>query len=296
MNAMTTIRRTGRMLGAEEELALHRRHVDGDRRATHDLVEAHMPLINKVAGRYSGFGRNHGELVQEGSVGFIQGLNHFDPALGYRINTLCRWWIRAAVTDWVRNNHSLIKLGTTAAQKKAFGSLKAAKARLGIYDEGALTQVEVSRLAKDIGIDEAEVYEMNTRLSPLAITSLDTPMQGRDGGDGGTRVDHLADPHAHPEDFEDALDDARRSTALHVALERLDPRRRDIIRRRYLDDDGATLAELADVYGVSRERIRQLEVQGIEELGLSLPAALSNMAGQERRTARRSWRGGEQRL
>lgn len=285
MNAMTTIRRTGRMLTAADEASLFVQHVAGERRATHELLEAHMPLINKIAGKYSRFGKDHDELVQEGAVGFIQGLNHFDPELGYRINTLCRWWIRAAISEWVRSNHSLLKIGTTAAQKKAYGSLKEAKSRLSIYDDARISSVDIARLAKDIGIPESDVREMSIRLSPNAITSLDARLPGADG-EGVERVDQLADESAMPGDMEEALDDMRRHAAMLTALDHLDARKRDIIQRRYLAEEVETLADVADVHGVSRERVRQLEVQAIETLGLSLPAALSNLVGQERRTAR----------
>lgn len=289
MNAMTTISRPARMLGVDEELALYHRHMAGDGKATRLLVDAHMPLLNKMAGRYSRFGVNHGDLVQEATLGFIQGVNHFDPERGFRLNTLCRWWVKAAITEWVRVNHSLVRIGTTAAQKKLFGSLRESMTRLGIYPENGLTSLQLAALEKDLGVPAREISEMATRISSVAETSLDTPIAGADGNSGMTRVDQLSDERAMPIVFEDAYDDERRRDALHAVLGILTPRKRDIIQRRYLADEVETLEALSETHGVSRERVRQLEVQAIEELGLALPAALSQMAGQERRSGARGY-------
>lgn len=281
MNAITTTR-TARMLGADEERQLFARHSSGDRRATRLIIDAHLPLVNKIAGSYSGFGRNHDDIVQEGLVGLLQGLDRFNPDLGFRINTFCRWWIRASISEWVRYNHSLIRLGTTPAQKKAFGSLADAKAKLGIYSD-TLTRGDVTRLAAALAIPESDVSEMHQRMSPGAVSSMDAPIRGEDGG--VLRVETMPDTRSTVADLEEGIDDNRRRAALADALVLLDPRKRDIINRRYLSEEVATLEELSEVHGVSRERIRQLEVQAIEILGLALPGRLSTMAGQDRRNA-----------
>lgn len=282
MNAMTTIRTRARMLGAEEELELYRRHMDGDGRATRVLIEAHMPLINKIAGRYSRFGDKHEDIVQEGVVGFLQGLDHFDPTRGFRLNTLCRWWIKAAITEWVRTNHSLVRIGTTAGQKKLFGSLREAMIRLSIYPDNFLSQSDLAALEADLKMPAAEIEEMAVRLAANAETSLDVKMA--DDAGSSTRVEQMADERHDVESLEQRIDDDRRRQALRRALDTLDPRKRDIVVRRYLNDEVETLEDLSLTYGVSRERIRQLEVQAISELGLSVPAGLSQFAGQERRS------------
>lgn len=281
MNAMTTIRRRARMLDRDEELALFRRHADGDRRATDRLLEAHMTLLHSIAGRYSRFGPKHEDIMQEAALGFIQGLERYDPDTGFRINTFCRWWIRAAITEWVRVNHSLVRIGTTAAQKKLFGSLRGAMAKRGIYPDGGLRPEELEMLAKDLGASVEEIAEMSVRLSPMAETSLDASI-GTDSG-GMTRVDQMVDMNSLPEDRDDAFDDRRRREAVHNALGGLDARQRDIIERRYLAHETETLEEVSQVYGLTRERIRQLEKQAIEQLGLAIPGMLSRLAGQERR-------------
>jgi RNA polymerase sigma-32 factor len=271
------------MLAADEEARLFLRHRDGDARATRALVDAHMPLINKIAGTYSGFGSNHADVVQEAALGFLQGLAHFDPDRGFRINTFCRWWSRAAATEWVRNNHSLVKIGTTAAQKKLFGSLRRTMARLGIM--GNPTPEQMALLVADFGMDEEVIREMIVRLSSLAEVSADAPIRGNDGSTL-TRIDQMADESQSSGMVEDAFDDARRANAMREAIAALDARKRDIIERRYLKDEADTLEVLARTHGVTRERIRQLEVQAIEQLGLAIPGRLSRMAGQDRRTAR----------
>ena len=277
-----------RMLGAEEEAMLFARHQQGDAAATRRLVEAHMPLINKVAGRYSHFGPRHGDAVQEGVLGFIEGLRRFDPTRGFRISTFCRWWVRATITDWQRNNHSQVKIGTTSAQKRIFGALKDAKTRLGIHGDGVPSRVDLERLAVDLGVEASEVAQMCVRTSPGGEISLDVTLKGVDGQEGASLVDMLADESSDPAVAEEAADDLRRATALRAAVAGLDERKRDIIERRYLADEAETLEDLSRTHGVTRERIRQLEVQAIEQLGLALPAKLSRMAGQERRDARRS--------
>lgn len=272
-----------RMLAADEEARLFLRHRDGDARATRALVDAHMPLINKIAGTYSGFGSHHADVVQEAALGFMQGLAHFDPDRGFRINTFCRWWSRAAATEWVRNNHSLVKIGTTAAQKKLFGSLRRTMSKHGIM--GNPTPEQMALLVADFGMDEAVIREMMVRLSSLAEVSADAPIRAADGSTL-TRIDQMVDETQSPDAVEDAFDDGRRTAAMREAIAALDARKRDIIERRYLQDEADTLEMLARTHGVTRERIRQLEVQAIEQLGLALPSRLSQMAGQERRTAR----------
>lgn len=285
MNAFTPIRARQRMLGAAEEMSLFLRHRDGDEAATHALVDAHMPLIQKIAGRYSRFGTNHADIVQEAVLGFVQGLNHYDPDRGFRVSTLCRWWSRAAVADWIRANHSLVKLGTTAVQKKLFGSLKHAMARNGVYD-AVPSERQLEVLAKELSIPASDIRDMAMRMSSGAETSTDAPIRGMDGN-GFTRLDQMADESADVSTLEDRMDDRRRRQALVGALDGLDARKRDIIERRYLADEAETLEDLSLTHGVTRERIRQLEVQAIEQLGLSLPAMLSTMAGQERRSSTR---------
>lgn len=279
----TTMRSEG-MLTSEREAELFRRHREGDHRATDRLVRAHLPLINKIAAIYSRNGATHRDLVQEGVVGFIQGLERFDPERGFRISTLCRWWIRAAVTDSVRANSTMMRIGTTATQKRIWSGLAQARAKLGIYDEQP-TRLDVARLAEHFGADADEVEATIHRMHPLTETSLDAQLSGLEGS-VQSRVDTIADERQDPTDREEAIDDRRRMDALRVAVTRLDARKRDIIERRYMGDSSETLEQLSTTYGITRERIRQLEVQALEQLGLSIPAALGRMHGERPRARR----------
>ncbi len=277
---MRHARRNGEMLTAETEMELFARHDAGDARATRKLVDSHMPLINKIAGRYSRFGDRHEDFVQEGVAGFMMGLARFEPGKGCRINTFCRWWIMASVADWARDNASMVRIGASVEQKRLYASLKRVLARHGNREGGELRRETLASIACELGVSVAQVEEMRARLSGNGVISLDATSV-----EGGTLLDSLADDAHVVDALHDEIDERRRSGALREQIERLDPRKRDIIRRRYLADEAETLQDLSDTHGVTRERIRQLEVQAIEELGLALPAALSTMAGQRRRCA-----------
>lgn len=269
------------MLTAEVERDLFERHARGEARATRDLVDAHMPLINRIAGHYSRFGDRHDDFVQEGVAGFMNGLARFDASRGFRVNTFCRWWIRAGIADWARDNASMVRIGASVEQKRLYASLKGALSRHGNRDGTEPRRETLAAIACELGVSVAQVEAMRARIGGGGIVSLDAAF----AEGGASLLDVLADDPDVIERRHEEIDDQRRSAALREQIEKLDPRKQDIIRRRYLADEAETLKDLSETHGVSRERIRQLEEQAIEELGLSLPAALSTMAGQERRTA-----------
>jgi RNA polymerase sigma-32 factor len=252
------------MLGAEEEFMLAKRWREhGDPEAAHRLVTSHLRLVAKVAMGYRGYGLPLSELISEGTVGMMQAVKRFDPDRGFRLATYAMWWIRAAIQEYVLRSWSLVKMGTTTAQKKLFFNLRRLKGQLREIDEGDLSPENVTRIAKELDVPEAEVVGMNQRLS-APDNSLNAPM--RADGDGEWQ-DWLVDD---AEDQETRLGRREelglRRDLLRLALSRLSGRERDIIVARRLREPPTTLESLAHRHGVSSERIRQIEFRTVAKL------------------------------
>ena len=252
------------MLSPERELELARAWRDQrDPAAASELVASHLRLVIKIARGYSGYGFPLGELAAEGNLGLTQALGKYDPERGFRFATYAMWWIKAAIQEHILHNWSMVKLGTTAAQKKLFFNLRRLKSQLGETGGGDLAPESVSSIAHDLEVEASEVIEMNRRLS-----GGDASLNLRIGEDGEREWgDMLVDDRQDQESHVAANSElAWRRDLLESALGVLNARERHILTERKLKDDPATLEELAQVYGVSRERIRQIEVRAFERV------------------------------
>ncbi|WP_439140208.1 RNA polymerase sigma factor RpoH [Roseicyclus sp.] len=254
------------MLEPEEEYMLAKRWVeDQDRNAAHKLVTSHLRLAAKIAMGYRGYGLPQAEVISEANVGLMQAVKKFDPEKGFRLATYAMWWIRAAIQEYVLRSWSMVKLGTTSAQKKLFFNLRKAKARIGALEEGDLRPENVARIANDLGVTETEVISMNRRLSG-GDASLNATIGSED--DGATQwQDWLEDTDADQAgDYAERQEYESRMSLMADAMAVLNERERDILTQRRLRDDPVTLEDLSAVYNVSRERIRQIEVRAFEKL------------------------------
>ncbi len=251
------------MLEPQQEYMLAKRWKEhGDRDAAHKLVTSHLRLVAKIAMGYRGYGLPINEVVSEGNIGLMQAVKRFEPEKGFRLATYAMWWIRAAIQEYVLRSWSLVKMGTTANQKKLFFNLRKAKSKISALNDGDLRPDQVALIAKRLGVHESEVVDMNRRLSGDA--SLNTPM--REDGDSQWQdwlVDEGQDIEARLADGEE-LDN--RKKVLREALAVLNERERTIFERRRLVDEPVTLEELAAEFGVSRERVRQIEVRAFEKV------------------------------
>jgi RNA polymerase sigma-32 factor len=234
-----------------------------DPEAARKLVTSHLRLVAKIAMGYRGYGLPVSEIVSEGNVGLMQAVKRFDPDRGFRLATYAMWWIRAAIQEYVLRSWSMVKMGTTAAQKKLFFNLRKAKSNIGAIEEGDLTPEHTEKLADQLGVTETEVTEMNRRLSgPDA--SLNAPLRSESESEWQDWLtDDTADQESRLAEREEMGD---RHDLLVQALDTLTERERDIIQARRLQEDPATLEELSQKYGVSRERVRQIEVRAFEKL------------------------------
>src|SRR5881392_1696552 len=252
------------MLEPQEEYMLAkswREH--GDRNAAHRLVTSHLRLVAKIAMGYRGYGLPISEVISEGNVGLMQAVKRFEPEKGFRLATYAMWWIKAAIQEYVLRSWSLVKMGTTANQKKLFFNLRKAKSKISALEEGDLRPDQVQTIAKRLGVTEQDVIDMNRRLGGDA--SLNAPI--REDGDSGEWQDWLADDSESQETLmaaHEELDNRRK--ALSSALGVLNVRERRIFEARRLADDPVTLEELAEEFGVSRERVRQIEVRAFEKV------------------------------
>ncbi|MGL4310294.1 MAG: RNA polymerase sigma factor RpoH [Paracoccaceae bacterium] len=254
------------LLEPEEEYMLAKRWVDHqDSEAAHKMVTSHLRLAAKIAMGYRGYGLPQAEVISEANVGLMQAVKRFDPEKGFRLATYAMWWIRASIQEYILRSWSLVKLGTTSAQKKLFFNLRKAKSRIGALEEGDLRPENVARIAHDLNVTEDEVIDMNRRLSG-GDASLNATV-GSDGDSVTQWQDWLED-----EDSDTAGDyaekdemDARRDL-LTRAMDVLNERERDVLMERRLQDDPVTLEDLSTRYNVSRERIRQIEVRAFEKL------------------------------
>jgi RNA polymerase sigma-32 factor len=252
------------MLEPQEEYMLAkswREH--GDRTAAHRLVTSHLRLVAKIAMGYRGYGLPISEVISEGNVGLMQAVKRFEPEKGFRLATYAMWWVKAAIQEYILRSWSLVKMGTTANQKKLFFNLRKAKSKISALDEGDMRPDQVKTIAKRLGVPEQDVIDMNRRLSGDA--SLNAPI--RADGDSGEWQDWLVDDSTSQETRlaeSEELDNRRK--ALSDALSVLNDRERRIFEARRLADNPVTLEELADEFGVSRERVRQIEVRAFEKV------------------------------
>ena len=260
------------MLEPQEEYMLAKRWREhGDREAAHKLVTSHLRLVAKIAMGYRGYGLPIGEVISEGNVGLMQAVKRFEPDKGFKLATYAMWWIRASIQEYILRSWSLVKMGTTASQKKLFFNLRKAKSRISAFDEGDMRDDQVESISKRLGVAKQDVIDMNRRLGGDA--SLNAPL--REDGEGEWQdwlVDERADQESSLADREES--DARIS-ALHTALRVLNPRERRIFEARRLVDDPVTLEELSTEFGVSRERVRQIEVRAFEKVQAAVKADLA---------------------
>ena len=252
------------MLEPQQEYMLAKRWREhGDREAAHQLVTSHLRLVAKIAMGYRGYGLPVSEIVAEGNVGLMQAVKRFEPDKGFRLATYAMWWIRAAIQEYILRSWSLVKMGTTAAQKKLFFNLRKAKNKIEAIEEGDMTPEHVATIADQLGVSEAEVVSMNRRLS-APDSSLNAPLRSDSESEWQDWIaDDTMDQETRMAEREEL---GERHELLSGALGELTDREREIIQARRLQDDPATLEELSQKYGVSRERVRQIEVRAFEKL------------------------------
>jgi RNA polymerase sigma-32 factor len=255
------------LLEKNQEFMLAKRwaeHQDSD--AAEQLVTSHLRLVAKIAMGYRGYGLPMGEVISEGNVGLMQAVKKFDPDKGFRLATYAMWWIRASIQEYILRSWSLVKLGTTAAQKKLFFNLRRIKGEISAMEEGDLRPENVATIATKLGVTEEEVTSMNRRMSAGGDASLNAPIGGSEGGDVEWQ-DWIADEEpGQAERFADRDEYSARMELLEAAMESLNERERHIITERRLKDEPTTLEDLSAEYKVSRERIRQIEVRAFEKL------------------------------
>jgi len=266
------------ILAPEEEYMLAKRWREhGDTDAAAKLVNSHLRLVAKIAMGYRGYGLPVSELISEGNIGLMQGVKKFEPDRGFRLATYAMWWIRASIQEFILRSWSLVKMGTTAAQKKLFFNLRRMKNQIDAFEEGDLKPADVAKIAKDLGVSEEEVVSMNRRMGMGGDTSLNAPLQSTEGE--GQWQDFLVDSGPLQDELIAEDQESRvRHDLLMDALETLNDREKHILTERRLVDEPQTLEELSQVYGVSRERIRQIEVRAFEKL----QSALIRLAGEKR--------------
>ena len=253
------------LLTAEQEYMLAKRYQEhDDTEAAAQLVTSHLRLVAKIAMSYRGYGLPVSELISEGNIGLMQGVKKFEPDRGFRLATYAMWWIKASIQEFILRSWSLVKMGTTAAQKKLFFNLRRMKNKLKAFEEGDLHPDDVTTIATKLGVSETEVVNMNRRMAMGGDASLNVPM--REDGDGQW-MDWLTDDGPlQDEQVADAQEASFRHELLGEAMGSLNDREKHILTERRLSDDPKTLEELSQVYEVSRERVRQIEVRAFEKL------------------------------
>lgn len=263
------------MLEPNQEFMLAKRWREhGDRDAAQQLVTSHLRLVAKIAMGYRGYGLPIGEVISEGNVGLMQAVKRFEPDKGFRLATYAMWWIRAAIQEYILRSWSLVKMGTTANQKKLFFNLRKAKSQISALDEGDLRPDQVEIIAKRLGVTSEDVVSMNRRLSGDA--SLNSPL--RDDQDSSEWQDWLVDDSASQESIlaeSEELDNRR--GALREAMNVLNDRERRIFQARRLSEDPITLEQLSEEFGVSRERVRQIEVRAFEKVQKSVQEGMARL-------------------
>jgi RNA polymerase sigma-32 factor len=254
------------LLEPEEEYMLAKRWVETqDAEAAHKLVTSHLRLAAKIAMGYRGYGLPQAEVISEANVGLMQAVKRFDPEKGFRLATYAMWWIRASIQEYILRSWSMVKLGTTSAQKKLFFNLRKAKSRIGALEEGDLHPDKVKQIAHDLGVTEDEVISMNRRMAG-SDASLNATV-GNDEDSSMQWQDWLEDEGAdQAAEYEQKDEFAARRELLADAMDVLNDRERDVLTQRRLSDQPVTLEDLSSQYDVSRERIRQIEVRAFEKL------------------------------
>jgi len=267
------------ILAPEEEYMLAKRwreHNDTDAAAR--LVNSHLRLVAKIAMGYRGYGLPVSELISEGNIGLMQGVKKFEPDRGFRLATYAMWWIRASIQEFILRSWSLVKMGTTAAQKKLFFNLRRMKNQIEAFEEGDLKPEAVKKIATDLGVTEDEVISMNRRMGMGGDTSLNAPLRSSEDGEGQWQDFLVSEAPLQDEVIADEEERQVRRELLADAMESLNDREKHILVERRLSEEPKTLEDLSQVYGVSRERIRQIEVRAFEKL----QAALLKLAGEQR--------------
>ena len=265
------------LLTAEQEYMLAKRYSEhGDPEAAKQMVTSHLRLVAKIAMGYRGYGLPVSELIAEGNIGLMQGVKKFEPERGFRLATYAMWWIKASIQEFILKSWSLVKIGTTAAQKKLFFNLKRMKKNLDAYEDTDLHPDDVRKIATDLGVSEAEVVSMNRRMMQGGDASLNVSLNA-DGE--GQWQDLLADEGSlQDETVANAQEAQWRHALLAEAMQGFNEREREILYQRRLVDDPKTLEELSQLYGVSRERVRQIEVRAFEKL----QAEMRRIAGERK--------------
>mgnify|MGYP003961107475 FL=1 len=264
------------MLEPEQEFMAAKRWVEHDDvDSAHMMVTSHLRLVAKIAMGYRGYGLPVAELISEGNVGLMQAVKKFDPDRGFRLSTYAMWWIRAAIQEYILHSWSLVKMGTTAAQKKLFFNLRRMKGQLKAFDEGDLAPEQVAHIAKELSVAEKDVVSMNRRLAG-PDGSLNAPLR-KDGDGDGEWMDWLVDESATQEQvLAESEELGKRRALLTEAMQGLNERERHILTERRLSEDPSTLEELSQEYGISRERVRQIEVRAFEKLQKAVKNAALN--------------------
>ena len=262
------------MLEPQEEYMLAKRWREHeDPQAAQKLITSHLRLVARVAMGYRGYGLPIGEIVSEGNVGLMQAVKRFEPERGFRLATYALWWIRASIQEYILRSWSLVKIGTTASQKKLFFNLRKAKSRISAYEEGDLKPENVAAIAKSLGVSEQDVIDMNRRMSGDASLNASVREEGE-----GEWQDWLVDDSLDQEYLLADREEAdNRLVALRQALDVLNPRERRIFEARRLSDDPITLEALSEEFGVSRERVRQIEVRAFEKVQAAVQAGVAQM-------------------
>ncbi len=257
----------------EEQLLAIRWRDKGDTEAAHKLVTSHLRLVAKMAMKYRGYGLPVADLVSEGNIGLMKAVKKFNPDLGFRLSTYAMWWIKAAITEYILKSWSMVKLGTVASQKKLFFSLRSLKGRLNILDSGELTPEQDNRLSEKMNLTSDEIIKMNRSLSSRDM-SLNTPLATDE--EGMEFQDTLVEEGPGPErQVADAEEFSYHSSILRGVIETLPEREREIIIERRLKEEPKTLEQLGQKFGISRERVRQLEVRAFEKVQKAVTAAVA---------------------
>lgn len=272
------------ILTPEQEYMLAKRYAEHqDPEAAAQLVTSHLRLVAKIAMGYRGYGLPVSELISEGNIGLMQGVKKFEPDRGFRLATYAMWWIRASIQEFILRSWSLVKMGTTAAQKKLFFNLRRMKNNIEAFEDGDLHPDDVKKIATDLGVSEEDVISMNRRMAMGGDTSLNVPM--REDGEGQWQ-DWLADTDPlQDERVADEQEKTLRHDMLVEAMDDLNDREKHILAERRLAEEPKTLEELSQVYGVSRERVRQIEVRAFEKLQKAMMRIAGDRIGKMARFA-----------